>query len=497
MEKMVLQLLNPFAEGMVHFFSAQTIYSTFLFVIIFPAALLLKNKSKLLILGLWSLIFIRFILPPDLSSPFSGRALMNSILPGRKAIEGFLESGKVSDVVQSAASQPESLSSPVSSTWTIEHLLFLFWVSGFSFCLISYLIRLRRYHRIIQRASTVMTQTTIRLFEKWKNEFRIRREVSLVVGDEVVSPFTLGVRKPVIFMPECLLLNSDESTLESIVSHEMAHVKQYDEVWIKLQNIIQLINFFNPLVWIAGMRLHQARECLCDALVLSKRTMTPKQYGTGLLNIVQMNVLQHEKLILLPELGNQKKRLVQRVENIKRLGFRRNRNINTSLLLILVGLFLLPMANGQGLNKRSAATLDQALRFLSPIKYAFLLKKVDKECDSKIKKECLHQGVDIKSYSRPIQTIIASTDGKVSGIYQDEIFQRRYQGLTLKHDDGYSTRYLHLDSICVKMNEIVKTGQTIGWSTSCLHFEILKNGKPQDPEDYIRFEPFFQTAKKK
>ena len=62
----------------------------------------------------------------------------------------------------------------------------------------------------------------------------------------------------------------------------------------------------------------------------------------------------------------------------------------------------------------------------------------------------------------------------------------------VNHGNGYLTRYAHNDKVIVKVGDIVFRGQAVakmgssGRSTGPhVHFEVLKNGKPQDPSRYI------------
>lgn len=99
-----------------------------------------------------------------------------------------------------------------------------------------------------------------------------------------------------------------------------------------------------------------------------------------------------------------------------------------------------------------------------------------------------HTGVDLDSKSG--MTIYASSGGKVSiyrgwgGGYGNHII--------INHGNGYSTLYGHMSSFSVGSGQTVSAGQVIGkmgstgWSTGThLHFEIRKNGSPQNPMGYL------------
>lgn len=62
----------------------------------------------------------------------------------------------------------------------------------------------------------------------------------------------------------------------------------------------------------------------------------------------------------------------------------------------------------------------------------------------------------------------------------------------INHGGGYSTRYGHHKELAVKVGDIVKKGQVIGYMGSSgrstgphVHFEVYKNGRVVDPSAYI------------
>src|SRR5690606_29890169 len=97
-----------------------------------------------------------------------------------------------------------------------------------------------------------------------------------------------------------------------------------------------------------------------------------------------------------------------------------------------------------------------------------------------------HEGIDLAA---PVgRSVHAYTSGTVT-------FAGRTAGLGLAvyidHGNGLETRYGHLSKIYVKKGQKVSTGDKIGAVGSTglstgphLHFEVRKNGKPQNPWDY-------------
>jgi murein DD-endopeptidase MepM/ murein hydrolase activator NlpD len=95
----------------------------------------------------------------------------------------------------------------------------------------------------------------------------------------------------------------------------------------------------------------------------------------------------------------------------------------------------------------------------------------------------MHNGVD---YAAPTGTPIRSVG---DGVVDFAGVQRVYGNVVeIKHRDGKSTLYAHMNSIAVRKGQSIAQGQNIGtvgstgWSTGPhLHFEFRVNGIHHDP----------------
>ncbi len=110
-----------------------------------------------------------------------------------------------------------------------------------------------------------------------------------------------------------------------------------------------------------------------------------------------------------------------------------------------------------------------------------------------------HKGTD---YAAPIGTpIMATADGTVV-----ESTRRGGNGkyVKIRHNDTYSTQYLHMNKQNVKKGEFVRQGDVIGWvgmtgNTGGPHvcYRFWRNGKQVDPlkEDLPKAEPLHETLR--
>ena len=96
-----------------------------------------------------------------------------------------------------------------------------------------------------------------------------------------------------------------------------------------------------------------------------------------------------------------------------------------------------------------------------------------------------HSGLDL--LADPAQPIRAAFDGVVvysawNGSYGKQV--------ELQHDPRLATRYSHLQTLLVSEGARVKKGEVIGLAGSTgqstgvhLHFELMRNGEPEDPQE--------------
>ena len=98
-----------------------------------------------------------------------------------------------------------------------------------------------------------------------------------------------------------------------------------------------------------------------------------------------------------------------------------------------------------------------------------------------------HQGVDFAIPSG--STVMASSGGKVSSAGWSGGYG---YCVLITHPDGSQTRYAHLSKVLVSAGQTVSQGQKIALSGNTgistgphLHFEIILNGTPVNPLNYI------------
>ena len=97
----------------------------------------------------------------------------------------------------------------------------------------------------------------------------LKRRVSLLESASVKIPAAFGFFKPVILVPLGILSNLPAEQVETILLHELAHIKRGDYLTNLLLHITEAVFFFNPgLRWLNAL-IRREREACCDDMVLS------------------------------------------------------------------------------------------------------------------------------------------------------------------------------------------------------------------------------------
>jgi len=91
-------------------------------------------------------------------------------------------------------------------------------------------------------------------------------EVRLSQG--LVEPGVVGLFRPILLLPEGILVRLTPSQLEAVLAHELCHIRRRDNLSAALHMMVEAMFWFHPLVWWIGARLVAERERACDEEVL-------------------------------------------------------------------------------------------------------------------------------------------------------------------------------------------------------------------------------------
>jgi beta-lactamase regulating signal transducer with metallopeptidase domain/peptidoglycan/xylan/chitin deacetylase (PgdA/CDA1 family) len=199
----------------------------------------------------------------------------------------------------------------------------------------------------------------------------VDRKVTLLRSSFVNTPIAVGFLKPLIIVPTSVFLQMDPGQLESIIAHELIHIRRYDCLVNIFQSIAEILFFYHPAVWWISAEIRREREFAADAAVLNA-TDSRVVYATALANLEEIRhlTMKNAPSIAMAANGGNLMQRIQRILDKKTEASRANSVWSTGMALALTSVLLLALfsfsprsvVNGQ---KRDTGGRKLAIGFVS------------------------------------------------------------------------------------------------------------------------------------
>ncbi len=156
------------------------------------------------------------------------------------------------DVVQ-IVSKPEPF-------WGVREIVLLIYFTGLAITLFRLVYQSMYIHVISKMSRTI-----------------IKGKHTIVLVEKEITPFAYFSK---IFIPASKM---EETSFESILAHEKSHLSQYHFVDLFLIEIVTIVQWFNPIVWLYERSLKEVHEYMADDEVL-KQGVSKGNYQALLVN---------------------------------------------------------------------------------------------------------------------------------------------------------------------------------------------------------------------
>jgi beta-lactamase regulating signal transducer with metallopeptidase domain len=368
-----------------------------LILIILAVDSLLHNRVRAVFrYWLWMLVLVKLVLPATLSSPVSiGQFVITPAARVGFAIPEKLTIYKVSAILPSseAAAEPRLLppsaasrplhSRPIapptrsgepimSLTW--QGGVFLLWLTIVGVMLLLLLQRVAFVCGLV-RQSKQAGESMKDTLDSCGRTIGVRGSIGLKVSPNTTSPAVCGLLRPVILLPQELDSNLSPGQLKSVLLHELVHIKR-DDMWINLlQTVLQIIFFYNPLLWLANWMIRRVREQAVDEHVQVALGETAQEYPETLLSVARLAFESPVLSLRLIGVIESRSALAERIKRMltrpapktAKLGFA------GAIIVVLAGVFMLPMARSiaEEPQEQTCPTFQVESHNPSPLKDAF------------------------------------------------------------------------------------------------------------------------------
>ncbi|MHC4603456.1 MAG: pectinesterase family protein, partial [Planctomycetota bacterium] len=376
----VLEQINSIGKAFVEFAVPMLAQSGVLIVILLLADLVLRKKVKAVFrYCIWMLVLVKLILPTSLSSPLSlgywfGDKLAyvaesrTSAAPEAEAemeepalvnmlhiietvpIEADRHTPAVLPDIEPAVTEaigpPMVPVTPV--TW--QGVVFLVWLAvviAMGLLLLQRAMFVRGLVAQAKEANALMNDA----LEYCCKCMGVKRKIGLKVSANAASPAVCGLFRPVILLPRKLAPSLGSRGLRAVLLHELAHIRRRD-LWVNLvQTVLQIVYFYNPLLWAANCVIRRVREQAIDETVLVAMGEKAQQYPQTLVNVAKLAFKRPVLSLRLIGVVESKSALAGRIKHILNRPMPKSARLGiiSVLVILIAGAVLLPMAKaGRG-----------------------------------------------------------------------------------------------------------------------------------------------------
>ncbi len=391
----LINFLNSTGDSFCRFALAMLIQSGILIAVLYLIDRLIRKHVRAVFrYGIWMLVFVKLVLPPALSLPTgvgywfefdilpAGNQASTEIpeqaadrqtesLPAQYEFEHSSPATIVPDthvpaqtppVVDNRTptqpvqpSEPDTFSVDTAEQTeqaadqdvaiTAQAVIFLVWVMGVV-VLSVLLIQKFIFVKALLAQSDVAAGRLDETLRQCCKQMNMRRNIQMRLSKNMLSPAACGLFRPMILMPAGLLANLTREKLRAVLIHELAHIKRGD-LWVNfIQTILQIIYFYNPLLWLANALIRNIREKAVDEMVLARLGDKADSYSSTLIDIAEIAFSKPHFSLRLVGVVESKKALSGRIKHILTKPFPKSAKLGLSglALVAVLGAILLPMA---------------------------------------------------------------------------------------------------------------------------------------------------------
>jgi beta-lactamase regulating signal transducer with metallopeptidase domain len=244
--------------------------------------------------ALWLLVLLKLVTPPLVSLPCPW--------PAGEA-EPLAPTGDTQEEAPGAADaelgpvvleppqgiEPSPATAPVAPvqarvSWPV--IVLAVWLAGsaaWGLLLVSRLARLR----LLLREARPAPPAVLRRARELAATLGLARCPRIAFLRAAVPPFLWALSgRPLVVLPAQLWGRLDAAQRDSLLLHELAHLRRRDH-WVRGVELIALaLYWWNPVLWWARLRLHEAEEQCCDAWVSWALPKAARAYAEALVATV-------------------------------------------------------------------------------------------------------------------------------------------------------------------------------------------------------------------
>lgn len=171
------------------------------------------------------------------------------------------------------------------------------WACGCSVLIVHDVIRLMLAKRAIRRYQICNNERLNSIYIKCAAATTLKNVPTLYCGTLDNPICVTGVICPVIIMNERIIEQLTDNELSAVFFHELTHVKRKHALLERLYDYVCIINWMNPLSWIAkrNFSLHCETDCDFHTIKILRGKITETAYASAIIRLLEYSTVRAAK----------------------------------------------------------------------------------------------------------------------------------------------------------------------------------------------------------
>jgi len=159
---------------------------------------------------------------------------------------------------------PSHVASVDALPWLVEA-----WLVGVAFFSLRFAGGFLWLERERRRQSATVNDRLLEICYTLRDRMGIRRAIQFCECKWMQAPAVVGWFRPIVFLPATALTGLTEQQIQSVIAHELAHIRRFDAFVNVFQVCVESLLFYHPAVWWLNKRIRTEREHCCDELAVA------------------------------------------------------------------------------------------------------------------------------------------------------------------------------------------------------------------------------------
>ncbi|MDP4143564.1 MAG: M56 family metallopeptidase [Bacillota bacterium] len=248
----------------------------------------------------------------------------------------------VNQTNQNGSFKSESLSKSILNKDTFIKLACLLWLAGVLILAVRTLVNTLVFAYRLKNQCICKNEEILELVSGCKAKLGVKVNIAVLETKLLKVPAIFGFLHPKLLLPKGIDKQIKANELEYIILHELAHLKRKDIIVGFIACILQIIHWFNPVIWYAFYIMRGDKESACDALALSYiDSADTVSYGNTIIKLLEI-YSKPTNVYGIACIVNNKSQIKRRITMISR--FKKNSYrltvASAAILLVLGGVML-------------------------------------------------------------------------------------------------------------------------------------------------------------